>query len=586
MNFLKNLKLGARLSAGFAIVLALMITMSAVALLRFVDIGAMNAKLIDEQWVKAQAAQDLAVTWQNYGRTALDLVVSTDRTRIEGDWKQIDANKGTAEAALATLDQLVTRPDGMTLLANVKEQRVEFLESLGLLRTLIDNGQTLEATQLVTLRTLPAIDAMNREVGKLNALQARLVDEEGAHTRAQIESGQKLLLALSAIGMIIGVFFAWWLTRSITIPIREAVTIARTVAAGDLTSDIRVRSRDETGQLLGALKDMNESLERIVSQVRLSSDSIAVGSGQIATGNADLSQRTEEQASNLQQTAASMEELSTTIGQNSDTARQANQLAQGASDAAARGGAVVGQVVETMNEITASSNRIAQIISVIDGIAFQTNILALNAAVEAARAGEQGRGFAVVAGEVRSLAQRSAEAAREIKTLIDESVDKVQTGSKYVGEAGRSMDEIVGQVRRVTDLIGEISSASEQQAGGVGQVSDAVTQLDQVTQQNAALVEESAAAAESLKQQAESLAQAVAVFRLNDANDASQLIAQVRAASRMPAKAPASAAAGGRSGSSPGAGSHASAARAKTPAAASSQAKLAPVEEEEEWTAF
>jgi methyl-accepting chemotaxis protein len=323
-----------------------------------------------------------------------------------------------------------------------------------------------------------------------------------------------LQVLLSLAGLVVAALLCWRVTLSITRPIERAVRVAETVASGDLTSHIEVDSRDETGQLLAALKRMNDSLTGIVGRVRGASDSIATGTSQISVGNHDLSQRTEEQASNLQQTAASMEELTATVKQNSDTARQANQLAASASSVAMQGGEVVGQVVQTMEGIAASSRKISDIIGVIDGIAFQTNILALNAAVEAARAGEQGRGFAVVAGEVRNLAQRSAQAAREIKSLIGDSVGKVEAGTQLVATAGSTMSDIVSQVRRVSDLIGEIAYASDEQTTGIGQIGAAVSQLDEVTQQNAALVEESAAAAESLKHQALSLAETVSVFKV------------------------------------------------------------------------
>ena len=341
--------------------------------------------------------------------------------------------------------------------------------------------------------------------------------------------GITTVVGLSIAGLVLGgcaalallaLWIMWTVTRVTTRSMDAALRVAESVAAGDLGAEVRAAGRDEAGQLLRALATMKASLGSVVGTVRVNAESVATASAQIAQGNQDLSQRTEEQASALEQTAASMEQLGSTVRQNADNARQANQLALGASSVAAQGGEVVSAVVRTMKSINDSSRRIADIIGVIDGIAFQTNILALNAAVEAARAGEQGRGFAVVAGEVRNLAQRSAEAAKEIKTLITASVAQVEQGSALVDKAGATMHEIVGSIKRVTDIMGEISAASSEQNTGVAQVGEAVSQMDQATQQNAALVEESAAAAESLKQQALQLVQAVAVFKLAAGTDA------------------------------------------------------------------
>jgi methyl-accepting chemotaxis protein len=375
---------------------------------------------------------------------------------------------------------------------------------------------------------------------------AKLQEENVKVVQAEVDAQWRRSLVtagvIAALLLAAALAATHWLVRSIRRPLDEAVGIAGRIAAGDLSPVPPSNRRDEFGQLMQALRAMAESLQQTVGSVREAADQIATGSTQIATGNVDLSQRTEEQASNLQQTAASMKQLTTTVRTNADSARRASELAGNASDVARQGGAAVGEVVHTMEAISAASRKISDIIGVIDGIAFQTNILALNAAVEAARAGEQGRGFAVVAGEVRTLAQRSADAAKEIKVLIGDSVSKVQDGSRQVGQAGKTMEDIVRQVQEVADLVGRISAATNEQTEGIAHVDGAVQQLDQVTQQNAALVEESAAAAESLKQQAARLVEAVGVFRLGQ-DHMRQAIAHAQATSRVVASTPARAAA-------------------------------------------
>ena len=369
----------------------------------------------------------------------------------------------------------------------------------------------------------------------LNKFREQQVAEANSITALTLSTAKTTMSTMVAGGLVaalLAAFFALWAVRSITKPMLQALKLARAVAEGDLSMKIEVKSTDEIGQLLQALKDMDNSLIGIVGSVRSSTESINTSSDELAQSDADLSQRTEEQASSLEETASSMEELTSTVRQNAENAKQASHLATTASDIAVRGGKVVDEVVHTMASISASSNKIVDIISVIEGIAFQTNILALNAAVEAARAGEQGRGFAVVAGEVRNLAQRSAAAAKEIKALIGDSVGKVEVGSKQVDQAGATMDEIVTAVKRVTDIMAEIAAASNEQSAGIDQVNQAIIQMDEVTQQNAAMVEEAAAAAEAMHRQAEMLMDAVSIFKLEAGTATAQMAAAKAAVSK------------------------------------------------------
>jgi methyl-accepting chemotaxis protein len=516
MQSLRNLKIGMRLGLAFSFVLLLLVGIVAIGVARLADVNEELHTVVENRYPKVLLAVGVQNNVNSIVRNVSAVLIERTPEGVKKATAEVAAARAKVGEAMDKLDKSLQAPETRAIFAKASEQRAKFVGDQNEFFGLMDAGNKEAATELVLGRM--RIDQQNYQASIDNLVhelsnQVHHAGEEAArmHDRARI-----VMVALGAVAIVMAAVLAYLVTRSITTPINRAVHVAQTVAAGDLTSQIAVNSTDETGKLLEALKAMNGNLLGIVSQVRHSSDSIATGSSQIATGNQDLSQRTEEQASNLQQTAASMEQLTSTVKNNADTARAANQLANSARDVAAQGGEVVGQVVETMDQITAASKKIVDIIGVIDGIAFQTNILALNAAVEAARAGEQGRGFAVVASEVRTLAQRSAQAAKEIKTLIGDSVEKVETGSRLVGDAGRTMTDIVSQVRRVNDMLGEITAATSEQTTGIGQISDAVTQLDQVTQQNAALVEESAAAAESLKQQASRLVDAVAVFKTGE----------------------------------------------------------------------
>ncbi|QDZ30101.1 methyl-accepting chemotaxis protein [Noviherbaspirillum sp. UKPF54] len=512
MHF-RNMNIGTRLTIGFGIVLTLLLTLIVVGMARLSSIESSTAEMIDMEWAKAEAANTINATIRAQARRTLELFQAPDKEYREKTYAFIESNKKIIVEALGTLDRLVYSSKGKELLTAVKSERAQYVTSFTKVSQLIEDGKPDEAKKVMLDETLPLLDTLQASVHDLADLQKKLAQAAAGEIRSASASGTRMMLALGAGAVIIGIAFAFLITRSITRPIHRAVGVAKTVAAGDLTSVIDVPSTDETGQLLQALKDMNASLLAVVSEVRSGTDTVSTASAQIAAGNLDLSSRTEEQASSLEQTAASMEELTSTVRQNADSAAQANALAASASDVALKGGAIVADVVKTMDAINESSRTISDIVGVIDGIAFQTNILALNAAVEAARAGEQGRGFAVVAAEVRALAQRSAAAAKEIKTLIGNSEEKVDAGCRLVEQAGSTMDEIVVSVRRVTDILTEISAASNEQTTGIGHVNQAISQMDQVTQQNAALVEESAAAAASLEEKARSLAQAVAVFK-------------------------------------------------------------------------
>jgi methyl-accepting chemotaxis protein len=514
MGGLKGLRLAPRIGLAFGLCIVLLPVVAGVGVGALREINQALHQVTDDFYVKVKLVGEIKEELSQQARSARNAVIFDQAEQRNRELEIVAKSVEMATHVYDKLVPMVVSEQGKRLLAVALKERQDYRDSVNRFLPLARGGQIDEARALLVGDLRQQQLEYMQALGAFADLQEKLMDEAGVTADADVRNSTWLLAAVALLAVALAAISAWLISRSITRPVAEAVRLAEAVAAGDLTVHIESTSKDEIGQLLAALRRMNDGLAGIVSQVRSSSDGIATGAGQIARGNADLSQRTEEQASNLQQTAASMEELNATVRNNSETARQAAQLARSASTVAGQGGAVVGQVVTMMQDITAASRRIGDIIGTIDGIAFQTNILALNAAVEAARAGEQGRGFAVVAAEVRSLAQRSAAAAREIRGLIGSNVEQVESGSALVDEAGTTMQDIVVQVQKVNDLLGDISAATQEQTAGIGQVSDAVTQLDQATQQNAALVEESAAAAESLNQQARSLVAAVASFKL------------------------------------------------------------------------
>ena len=510
---LNNIKIGTRLSAAFGLLLALLLGAVAAGWVNMANLNGATVELAGN-WMPSivqtnamnNAAQDLRIA-------EFEHVLNTDDAKMAALEKQMGQSLAEFDKADRAYIPMISSPEEKTLHDAMLADWKQFLQVHEKVLVLSRKNDNEAARDLAEGEARKYFDAANNELQQLVDLNQKGGDDAAAGSAKVYADARIVMIGSAVLAVLLALACAYTMVRSITGPLHEALQVAEAISHGDLSVAIHVRATDESGLLMGALQRMQSSLVQSVGRVRQGADSVATASAQIAQGNQDLSSRTEQQASALEETAASMEELSAQVKHNADNARQANQLATSASTVAARGGDVVGRVVETMKDINASSRKIADIISVIDGIAFQTNILALNAAVEAARAGDQGRGFAVVASEVRSLAGRSAEAAKEIKTLINASVERVEQGTNLVDEAGTTMGEVVVSIKRVTDLVGEISSASNEQAAGVAQVGEAVTQMDQATQQNAALVEEMAAAASSLQTQASDLVNTVAVFK-------------------------------------------------------------------------
>ncbi|MYM31213.1 HAMP domain-containing protein [Duganella sp. CY15W] len=516
MNMLANISIGKRLALGFTIILAFAMLITGISVWRLQGVASATSEMMQVPLAKERMISDWSGKIDSGIRRTTAIARSSDPSLGAYFAEESKVSSAGSSELQKKIEALISDADEKELFGRIGEQRKVYLSSRDQIARLKTSGELDEANKIFETVFRPGTAKYQELIAELLKMQRAKIDAAAQHIEDVASSSRNLLYVLATLVLAFGVTSAWLLTTGITRPLQEAVVVARRVASGDLTAHIDDSARDETGQLLSALKEMNASLLGIVTEVRQGTEHITISSTEIAQGNQDLSRRTEQQAGALEETASSMEELTSTVKHNADNARQANQLATSAAQVAVKGGEVVAQVVGTMDSINQSSSKIVDIIAVIDGIAFQTNILALNAAVEAARAGEQGRGFAVVATEVRNLAQRSAGAAKEIKALIGDSVEKVNLGSKLVADAGTTMDEIVASVHKVSDMISEITAASSEQSAGINEVNQAIGSMDAVTQQNAALVEQAAAAAESMQQQAAALAQAVSVFKVED----------------------------------------------------------------------
>ena len=536
MRSLSNLSVTRRMALGFSLILLLSMAVIGLSILRLNQLADATQEMVKNPVQTERLVSDWARNLASGITRAAAVARSSDPALADFfAAENKDSSRRSSELQKA-VEALMFQDQEKKLFQEISTERGRYLKGRDAIVALKKEGKQAEAVQLLESEFLPAATAYMGKMEALLANQREQVNGLAQEIQDTRQASSLLLLVLGGLSVALSVLISWLLSSSITKPLQEASSVAQRVAEGDLTARITTERKDELGTLMAALRHMQTQLAAVVGGVRRGAESVSHASAEIAQGNHDLSARTEQQASALEQTAASMEELSSAVRHNADNARQANQLALTASNVAVQGGAVVSEVVETMRGIHDASRKIGDIISVIDGIAFQTNILALNAAVEAARAGEQGRGFAVVASEVRSLASRSADAAKEIKTLIETSVDRVSQGSALVDKAGATMQEVVQSIRRVTDIMGEISAASNEQSAGVVQVGDAVSSMDQVTQQNAALVEEMAAAASSLRIQSDELVHAVSVFQITaDAQGAPRGVATHSAAPRAAA---------------------------------------------------
>ncbi|SLM61264.1 MULTISPECIES: methyl-accepting chemotaxis protein [Dickeya] len=542
MNALKKMKLGTMLSAGFALVIVIGLLVATFGRLQLLGLGDDIDHLSGTTLTNMMLIQEAKTGFDTNSRLVRNIALSNDVGRIASEKQQIDRQIARNTEVLKQLSERLDTPETRDQLNQLTLARPAYLQAFNKAVALgmsADSEQRNQARELILNEMQTAQNGVFKALDNMLDFQKTVTMNVVSSSMQDARSNGTIMLALALVAAVLGALTAWLITRTVKGQLggepAYAATVAQQIADGHLSFPVELQTGDRHS-VLAAMNEMRAKLEQIVSQVRQSSESIATGAGEIAAGSTDLSQRTEEQAASLQQTAASMEQMSQTIRLNGDTVKTATELAQSASATAAKGGDAVNNIVRTMEEISSSSHKISDIIGVIDGIAFQTNILALNAAVEAARAGEQGRGFAVVAGEVRSLAQRSASAAKEIKELINTSVEKVETGSMLVDEAGTTINELVRQARRVADLIGEIGVTTHEQGSGISQINDAVNQLDQVTQQNAALVEESASAADSLSDQAVRLVELMSMFKIKHAgNDFSSLPSQPASTAKRPA---------------------------------------------------